>query len=126
MQIQLNITCYTTVPKTAEYEGKLKKRGGSQAKRKSCRADRRKRAARRRGESLVAQLDSAVNQAEQPRTNKFSRSIATSWTTSKKPHAQWEQQVARRNLEWTSPVDELRKLLNPPSGDYIETNVIKD
>ena len=26
-----NITCYKTVPKTVEYEGKLKKRGGSQA-----------------------------------------------------------------------------------------------
>ena len=31
MQIISNITCYKTVPKTAEYEGKLKKRGGSQA-----------------------------------------------------------------------------------------------
>jgi hypothetical protein len=51
---------------------------------------------------------------------------APGWTTSKKAYAQWEQQVARRNLEWTSPVDELRKLLIPPSGDYIETNVIKD
>jgi hypothetical protein len=27
-----NITCYKTAPKTAEYEGKLKMRGGSQAK----------------------------------------------------------------------------------------------
>ncbi len=26
-----NITCYKTVPKAVEYEGKLKKRGGSQA-----------------------------------------------------------------------------------------------
>ena len=32
MQIKLNITCYKTVPKTAEYEGKLKKRGGSQVR----------------------------------------------------------------------------------------------
>ena len=38
-----------------------------------------------RGESLVAQLDSAVNQAEQLRDNRFSSSTATSWaSTSKK------------------------------------------
>jgi hypothetical protein len=29
------------------------------------------------------------------------------------------------SLEWTSPVDELWKHLNPPSADYIETNVLK-
>ena len=74
----------------------------------------------RRGFDLAAALtlEQAQLQAIQQR--------APGWTTSKKAHAQWEQQVARRNLEWTSPVDELRKLLNPPSGDYIETNVIKD
>ena len=31
MRYILNITCYKTVPKAVEYEGKLKKRGGSQA-----------------------------------------------------------------------------------------------
>jgi hypothetical protein len=29
------------------------------------------------------------------------------------------------SLELTSPVDELWKHLNPPSADYIETNVLK-
>jgi hypothetical protein len=29
------------------------------------------------------------------------------------------------SLEWTSPVDELWKHLNPPSADYIESNVLK-
>jgi drug/metabolite transporter superfamily protein YnfA len=29
------------------------------------------------------------------------------------------------SLEWTSPVDKLWKYLNPPSADYIETDVIK-
>ena len=28
-------------------------------------------------------------------------------------------------VEWTSPVDELWKHLNPPSPSYIETNVLK-
>jgi hypothetical protein len=30
------------------------------------------------------------------------------------------------SLEWTSPVDQLWKHLNPPSTDYIETNLVKD
>ena len=30
------------------------------------------------------------------------------------------------SLEWTSPVDQLLKRINPPSADYIETDVIKD
>jgi hypothetical protein len=38
-----------------------------------------------RGESLVAQLDSAVNQANNSEMNKFSSNIAISWaSTSKK------------------------------------------
>jgi hypothetical protein len=32
MQESSIITCYKTVPKIAKYEGKLKKRGGSQAR----------------------------------------------------------------------------------------------
>jgi hypothetical protein len=39
----INITCYKTVPKTAKYEGKLKKRGGSQARSVAFRCSAKKR-----------------------------------------------------------------------------------
>jgi hypothetical protein len=115
-----------------------------------------------RGESLIAQLDSAVNQAEQLRDQQIQQqysdqlgiyvqekaqqidrlqsSLAASltseqaqlqaiqqrtpgWTAGKKTHAQWEQQVARRNTRIAQialRLDRVREI-EEAAGDYAET-----
>jgi hypothetical protein len=117
-----------------------------------------------RGESLVAQLDSAVNQAEQLRDEQVQQEYndqlgvyvqekaeqidrlqsslaaaltseqaqlqaiqqrAPGWTAGKKAHAQWEQQVARRQTRIAQLARRLDRVgeIEEAAGVYAETKI---